>query len=152
MGTSNHLLLIEDNPGDVRLIKETFEETPYTDSLHVVTKGEEALDFLKQRGDYADVSRPSVVLLDWNLPDVPSAEVLTTITEDPDLKATPVIAFSGSASPQSVAEAYERQANAFIEKPAEIEELAEIIQTLGKFWFDAAHLPVSEPFEDGSVC
>lgn len=151
MGESHHLLLIEDNPGDVRLIKETFEETPYGDSLHVVTKGEEALDFLKQRGDYAGVSRPSVVLLDWNLPDVPSAEVLTTITEDPDLKATPVIAFSGSASPQSVVDAYDRHANAFIEKPSEIEELAEIVQTLGKFWFDAARLPVAESSDDYSM-
>lgn len=143
--------MIEDNPGDVRLIKETFEETPYVDSLDVVTEGEAALDFLKQRGDYAGVPRPSLVLLDWNLPDVPSSEILTTITEDPALKPTPVIVLSGSSSPKSVAEAYELQANAYIEKPTEIDLLSEIIQTLSKFWFDAARLPTSGPYEDGSV-
>ena len=148
MGKSHHLLLIEDNPGDVRLIKETFGETPYAGSLHVVTQGVEALDFLKRRGDYAGVSRPSLILLDWNLPDVPSTEVLTAITEDPDLRTTPVIALSGSSSPQSVLEAYDRHANAFIEKPSEIDELAEIIETLGKFWFDAARLPEPESIDD----
>lgn len=148
MGEFHYLLLIEDNPGDARLIKETFEDTPYADSLHVVSNGAEALDFLKQQGDYAGVPQPSLVLLDWNLSDVPSTEILTTITEDPDLRTTPVIALSGSASPQSVLAAYDRHANAFIEKPSDIDELAKIVQTLGKFWLDAVRLPAPDSGAD----
>lgn len=140
MGESYDILLVEDNPGDIRLFREAFKDTQYADSLHVVTKGDEVLDFLHQRGDYGDVTRPSLVLLDWNVSDKPAVSILTDIKEDPELKRIPVIVLTGPRSSRSISQAYELHANAYIEKSCSPDEILGMVQTLDEFWFSFARL------------
>lgn len=148
MEESYDVLLVEDNPGDIRLFREAFEETRYADSLHVVTKGDEVLDFLHQRGDYGDATRPSLVLLDWSISDKPAVSILTDIREDPDLKRIPVIVLTGPQSSKSISQAYELHANAYIEKACSPEEILGMVQTLDEFWFSFARLPPLELEDD----
>lgn len=148
METAGDLLLVEDHPGDIRLVREAFDETRYADTLHVVNDGDAALDFLHRRGDYVDAPRPALVLLDWNLSETSSVSTLTDIKADPELQAIPVIVLSGSKSPKSVSHAYDLHANAYIEKPSSPEGVLELVQTLDEFWFSVAWLPPLEMEEE----
>lgn len=135
------VLLVEDNPGDVRLTREAFDDGKIENTLHVVTDGVEALDFLHQRGEYADAPRPDVVLLDLNLPRKNGDEVLAEVKEDPDLRHIPVIVLTSSKSDEDVLTSYEHHANAYLTKPV---DPFEFMQTVGKFeemWFSLVRLP-----------
>ena len=136
------ILLVEDNPGDIRLTKEAFkEEGNFTNTLHVVEDGVEALDFCFQRGDYADAPRPDIILLDLNLPRKNGDEVLKEIRKDPSLQAIPVIVLTSSEEHKDVVQSYELCANAYITKPVEPTEFAEIAQSLQNFWLSVVRLP-----------
>lgn len=135
------VLLVEDNPGDVRLTKEAFKEGCINNDLHVATDGEEALDFLYQRGEYSDAPRPHLVLLDLNLPKLNGQEVLEEIRDDPDLKRLPVIILTSSGAQRDIVDSYELQSNAYLTKPVTPEDFVELVQTFEEFWFTMVQLP-----------
>jgi CheY-like chemotaxis protein len=140
-GDQVDILLVEDNPGDVRLTKEAFKSGGICNELHVTTDGVAALDFLKQRGEYADAPRPAIVLLDLNLPRKNGTEVLREIRSDPDLEYLPVIILTSSSAEEDIVDSYEQRANAFLTKPVDPDEFADRIQLAVEFWVSTAVLP-----------
>ena len=135
------VLLVEDNPGDVRLTREAFREGRIENALHVVTDGVEAMDFLLQRGDHADAARPDLVLLDLNLPRKNGDEVLAEIRDDSDLKTIPVVVLTGSKAQEDVVKSYELCANAYLTKPVDPMEFIEVVKELERFWFSVVRVP-----------
>jgi len=135
------ILLVEDNPGDVRLTQEAFEEGKIHNELHVVKDGVAALDFLYQRGEYADAPRPDVVLLDLNLPRKNGDEVLAAIRDDPDLERLPVVVLTSSDAQEDVVRSYELQANAYLTKPVDPAEFIETVRSFQEFWLSVVRFP-----------
>lgn len=135
------ILLVEDNPGDVRLTQEAFEEGYINNDLHVVWDGEEALDFLYQREDYEDAPCPNLVLLDLNLPKIDGHEVLREIRNDEDLNRLPVIILTSSDAQEDVIESYELNSNAYITKPVTPDDFVDLVETFEEFWFTMVRLP-----------
>ena len=135
------ILHVEDNPADVRLLREVlrFWEVPH--SIHVAQDGAEALDYLAQTGDEPAAPRPDLVLLDLNLPKIHGFDVLAEVKADPKLRSIPILVLSSSASAIDISRAYECRANCYIEKPTEFEEYFRVINTLRHFWFGLAQLP-----------
>lgn len=134
-------LLVEDNPGDARLVEEAFEEARLVNPLHVVTDGDEALDFVYQRGEYADAPRPDLILLDWYLSRTNGEDVLAEVKSDPDLKTIPVIVLTGSEAHTDQVKSYELQANAYVTKPVEPEKFIDTICSIREFWLNIVRLP-----------
>ncbi|MFB6270823.1 MAG: response regulator [Halobacterium sp.] len=135
------ILLVEDNPGDVRLTREAFAEASINNDLHVVTDGEAALDFLAQRGDYDDVPRPDLVLLDLNLPKVDGLEVLEHVKGTEGLRRIPVVVLTSSEAQEDVVESYERHTNAYLTKPVDPAEFVDVVRSFEEFWLTLVHLP-----------
>jgi len=129
------VLLVEDNPGDVRLTREAFQDGRINNTLHVVTDGEEALEFLFRRGEYGDAPCPHLVLLDLNLPRIDGQEVLEEMRDDPELKRIPVVILTSSESEQDVVRSYELQANAYLTKPVDPDEFTDLVRSFEEFWF-----------------
>jgi len=140
-GDTADILLVEDNPGDVRLTEEAFKEGQIKNTLHVVNDGVDALDFLRQRGEHADAPRPDIVLLDLNLPRKDGDEVLDEIRDDPELEAIPVVVLTSSEAQEDVVQSYELQANAFLTKPVDPSEFIEVVRTFREFWLSVVRLP-----------
>lgn len=135
------ILLVEDNPGDVRLIEEVFKEVHIANPLHVATDGKEAIDFVHQQGDHTDAPRPDLVLLDWNLPLAGGEEVLAEIKENDDLCTIPVVVVTGSQAQEDVAKSYELQANAYVTKPVKPDEFIDVIASVQDYWLNIVRLP-----------
>lgn len=135
------ILLVEDNPGDVRLTKEAFKQGRIENALHVVSDGTEALDFLSQRGEYADAPRPDLILLDLNLPGKDGEDVLEELKDDPALRSIPVIVLTSSRAEEDVVKSYELHANAYLTKPVDPDEFIETVRAFEKFWFSVVRLP-----------
>ncbi|QLK25172.1 response regulator [Natrinema zhouii] len=135
------ILLVEDNPGDVRLTREAFKQGRIENDLHVVSDGIEALAFLSQQGEYADVPRPDLILLDLNLPGKDGEEVLEELKDDPVLRAIPVIVLTSSRAEEDVVKSYELHANAYLTKPVDPDEFIETVRAFEKFWFSVVRLP-----------
>ncbi|MDL5361581.1 response regulator [Halalkalicoccus sp. NIPERK01] len=135
------ILLVEDNPGDVKLTQEAFKEGQIANTLHVVTDGVEALDFLFQRGEYADAPRPDFVLLDLNLPRKNGDEVLEELRADPECKDVPVIILTGSSAQEDVIRSYELAANAYLTKPVDPGEFIQTILSTERYWLSVVRLP-----------
>lgn len=138
------ILLVEDNPGDVRLTEEAFKEGQICNTLHVTTDGIEALDFLRRRGEYADAPCPDIVLLDLNLPRMDGDEVLEEIRADPDLKHLPVIILTSSSAEEDIVKSYELQANAYLTKPVDPAEFVDTIKSFQHFWLSVVRLPICD--------
>ena len=138
------VLLVEDNPGDVRLTKEAFKEGRVKNDLHVVTDGNAALEFLRQEGSYSDAPVPDVVLLDLNLPGKNGDEVLEELKSDPELRHLPVVVMTSSRAEEDVVRSYDRHANAFLTKPVDPDEFVKLIQTFENFWLSIVTLPPEE--------
>ena len=143
-GRPIEILLVEDNPGDVRLTKEAFKEGQIDNEMHVATDGEAALDYLYQRGEHEEAVRPDLVLLDLNLPKVDGIEVLEQVKGDPDLKQIPVIVLSSSEDESDVLKSYENYTNAYLTKPVDPDEFVELVRSLESFWLQFVHLPPRE--------
>ena len=138
------ILLVEDNPGDVRLTKEAFKEGKIKNTLHVVGDGVEALDYLFQRNEYADAPPPDIVLLDLNLPRKDGDEVLEEINDDPVLSRIPVIVLTSSDAEEDVIRSYDLQANAYLTKPVDPKAFIDTVQTFQSFWLEVVRLPPCE--------
>ncbi|SFR32350.1 response regulator [Halogeometricum limi] len=143
-GDAADILLVEDNPGDVRLTREAFERGNISNELHVVTDGAEALDFCYRRGAYEDAPRPHLVLLDLNLPKVDGTEVLERLKGDPDLKSIPVVVLTSSEAETDVVESYELHTNAYLTKPIDPDEFVDLVRTFEDFWLTLVKLPPRE--------
>jgi CheY-like chemotaxis protein len=135
------ILLVEDNPGDVRLTVEALSEGSVTNNLHVVDDGVKALNFLRQSGDFHQAVRPDMVLLDLNLPKMNGQEVLSAIKADPKLRSIPVVILTTSEAEQDVLRTYDLHANCYIKKPVDFEQFIQVIRSLEDFWFSIVRLP-----------
>jgi chemotaxis family two-component system response regulator Rcp1 len=140
-GKPAQLLLVEDNPGDVRLTRETLKDVKLMVDLHVVGDGVEAMAFLRQQGPYVNAPRPDLVLLDLNLPKKDGREVLAEIKSDPDLKRIPVVVLTISTAEEDILKSYNLYANAYVSKPLNLEQFAKITKAIEDFWFTIVKLP-----------
>ena len=136
-----NILLVEDNPGDVRLTIEALREGKVHNNLHVVGDGVEALAFLHRQGPYEDAPIPDLVLLDLNLPKKDGREVLEEIKADPHLRRIPVVVLTTSHAEQDVLRSYDLHANCYITKPVDLEQFINVVRTIEDFWLAVVTLP-----------
>jgi chemotaxis family two-component system response regulator Rcp1 len=134
------VLLVEDNPGDVRLTQEALRDAKVRNNLHVVADGVDAMAFLRQEGRYAGVPRPDLVLLDLNLPKKGGLEVLDEIKIDPDLQHIPVVILTTSQAEQDIVQSYRRRANAYVTKPVDLEQFLKVVGSIEQFWLEIVKL------------
>jgi two-component system, chemotaxis family, response regulator Rcp1 len=135
------ILLVEDNLGDIRLMREVLGEINPTACLHVVTDGAEAMDFLGYQGRYLKAARPSVILLDLNLPKMHGREVLARVKANPHLQTIPVIVLTSSEAKSDVESSYKLMANSYLRKPGNWSEFEDMVKSLNNFWFTRVRLP-----------
>ena len=135
------ILLIEDNPADVRLMEEAFKEISVSHHLSVVHTGGGALQFLRRQEGMTNAPRPDLVLLDLMLPDMHGLEVLAAIKKDPALRRIPAVVFSSSQARESVVEAYNLNANSYITKPVELADFIRVVKGVEEFWLTVVKLP-----------
>ncbi|MCL6465965.1 MAG: response regulator [candidate division WOR-3 bacterium] len=140
-GTPVEILLVEDNPGDVRLTQEALREAKVRNNLHVVSDGEEALKFLYRRDGYSDAPRPDIILLDLNLPKKNGQEVLAEIKADPGLRRIPVVILTTSKADEDILKSYDLHANCYVTKPVDFEQFIRVIQSIQEFWLTVVKLP-----------
>lgn len=136
-----HVLLVEDNPGDARLIVEAWKKRPRQPRLHQVATGEQALEFLLRKRGYANAPRPDLILLDLNMPRLGGRETLKIIKQDEQLRTIPVVILTTSRSPEDVLTSYDNQANSVVIKPADLDAFEKVMACIGEFWLDTVALP-----------
>jgi len=137
------ILLVEDSLGDIRLTQEVLKDSQTKNHLNVVTDGEQAMAFLRRKGQYNNAIRPDIILLDLNLPRKDGREVLSEIKDDDNLKHIPVVVLTTSDDKTDILSTYSLHANCYITKPADFDHFAEIIKTIEGFWFNTVNLPTS---------
>jgi CheY-like chemotaxis protein len=140
-GTPIEVLLIEDHPGDVRLMEESFRDSKRSIHLHVAYDGVEAMEFLMREGAYADAPRPDIILLDLNLPKMDGREVLARIKDDVSLKSIPTVILTTSEAEEDVAKAYKLQASCYISKPVGLDAFEGVMRKFADFWLANVKLP-----------
>jgi two-component system, chemotaxis family, response regulator Rcp1 len=136
------ILMVEDNPADVRLTQEAFRYGNIHNTLSVARDGVEAIDYLHHRGSFADADRPDLILLDLNLPRKNGREVLAEIKADPSLMRIPVVVLTTSRAENDVLKTYDLHANCYVVKPADLDEFIDVVKSIEHFWLKAATLPV----------
>ena len=135
------ILLVEDNPGDVRLTKEALKEGKVYSNLHWAKDGVEAMEYLRKQGKYAAVPRPDIILLDLNLPRKDGREVLEEIKSDSSLKRIPVVVLTTSKAEEDVLRTYNLHANCYVTKPVDLEKFMVVVKTIDSFWLTVVTLP-----------
>lgn len=135
------ILLVEDDEGDVLLTKKALANGKIYNSLNVARDGVEAMAFLRQEGEYADVPRPDLILLDLNMPRMDGRETLAQIKQDEDLRSIPVVVLTTSDSDQDILKSYDLQASCYITKPVDLEQFTGIVRAIKDFWFTVVKLP-----------
>jgi CheY-like chemotaxis protein len=135
------ILLVEDNPGDARLAMEALKEAKVRNRLHWVKDGVEAMEFLRRQGEYSNVGRPDVMLLDLNLPRKDGREVLSEVKSDEDLRRIPVVILTISADEEDILRSYDRHANCYITKPLSLDRFMEVVKSIEDFWLEIVKLP-----------
>ncbi|WP_440764940.1 response regulator [Natronorubrum sp. DTA7] len=135
IGETIDILLVEPNPGDMRLFEENFREAKLMNAVHAVTDGEAALEFVNQRGEYADAPRPDLILLEPQLPGQSGMEVLAQLNDEPLLREIPVIVLTSSEVGESIVKSHDLEADAYIQKPVETDEFIEFVREVEEFWF-----------------
>jgi two-component system, chemotaxis family, response regulator Rcp1 len=135
------ILLAEDNKGDIRLMGEVLREINPTARLHLVRDGVEAMEFLGYQGRYLDAPRPSVILLDLNLPKMHGHEVLAGVKANPHLQTIPVIVLTSSEAETDVVKSYELMANSYLKKTGDLSEFEALVKSLNDFWLTRVKLP-----------
>jgi CheY-like chemotaxis protein len=143
-GRPIEILLVEDNPGDVRLIAEALRDGKVKNKLHIAKDGMEATAFLHREGEYADALYPDLILLDLNLPKKDGPEVLAEIKEDPALKHIPVVILTSSQEGEDIVKAYNLHANCYVTKPIDLEQFIMVVKSISDFWLTIVKLPTEE--------
>ncbi len=135
------ILLVEDNPSDVRLTVEALKEAKVRNNLHIVTDGEEAMDSLYRRGKYKNATHPDLILLDLNLPKKDGREILAEIKKDTALKRIPIVILTTSSAEEDILRAYDLHANCYITKPVDFDQFMKVVQSIENFWLTIVCLP-----------
>ena len=140
-GRPMEILLVEDNPGDVRFTAEVLKEAEVRNNLSVAKDGVEAIAFLRRQGQYLDAPRPDLILLDLNLPKKDGREVLAEIKADESLKRIPVVVLTTSQAEQDIIRSYSLYANCYITKPVDLDQFIRVVQSIEDFWLTIVKLP-----------
>jgi two-component system response regulator len=135
------ILIVEDNPGDARLIKEVLNDNKVYNSLYIVNDGVEAMNFLHNQGEYQNVPRPDIIILDLNLPKRDGREVLAEIKADEELRHIPVVIMTISQAEEDILKTYKLHANCYITKPIDLNEFIKVVKSIEDFWFSIVKLP-----------
>ena len=141
LGRPIEILLVEDNPGDVRLTQEALQENKVWNRLHLAPDGVEALAFLRREGSHADAPRPDVILLDLNLPKKDGTEVLAEIKADEGLKTIPVVILTTSKAEEDITRSYKLHANCYVTKPVNLDQFLRVVKEVENFWLCVVKLP-----------
>jgi CheY-like chemotaxis protein len=136
-----NILIVEDNPTDVMLMREALDHADLPNTLHVAVNGIEAMEFLLHQGKYATMPRPELILLDLNMPRMNGHEVLAAIKADASLRAIPIVILTTSSAETDIKLAYGQHANCYITKPVDFEAFAEVVRSIRSFWFSIVTLP-----------
>jgi CheY-like chemotaxis protein len=144
IGRPIEILLVEDNPGDVRLAKEALKEGKVRNNLSVAGDGVAALEFLRREGKHASAPRPDLILLDLNLPKKDGRQVLAEIKADAELKVIPVVILTTSSAEQDILHSYDLHANCYITKPVDLEQFITVVRSIEHFWLEIVTLPKAE--------
>jgi CheY-like chemotaxis protein len=139
--SSIEILLVEDNPGDVRLTQEALRESKVLNQLAVAKDGVEALEMLRREGPYANQPRPDLILLDLNLPRKDGRELLADIKDDAILRRIPVVVLTTSEAENDILRAYDLHANCYIVKPVDLDQFMNVVRTIEGFWLSIVKLP-----------
>lgn len=140
-GRPAEFLLVEDNPGDVRLTREALRESKVRNNLSVVGDGEEALKFLRRHSPYENAPRPDIILLDLNLPKKDGREVLSEIKSDSALKRIPVVVITSSEAEQDILQTYDLHVNCYVTKPVDLDQFIKVVRSIEDFWLTIVRLP-----------
>jgi CheY-like chemotaxis protein len=143
-GKPIEILLVEDNPGDVRLTQKALAESKIYNKLHVAEDGEEAMEFLRMEGRHAGAVKPDMVLLDLNLPGLDGREVLRLIKSDEHLKRIPVIILTTSKAEEDILRTYGDYANCYVTKPLDITQFFDVVRSIEDFWLTIVKLPARQ--------
>ena len=141
VGTAVDILLVEDNPADIRLTQEAMRDSKLINKLNVVRDGVEAIEYLRRLGKYSTARRPDIILLGLNLPKMDGREVLEEIKKDEALKSIPVVILTTSEAEMDIIRSYNAHANCYISKPVAFEKFARVISVIENFWFTIVKLP-----------
>jgi chemotaxis family two-component system response regulator Rcp1 len=141
VGRPVEILLVEDNPGDVRLTREALREGKVRNNLSVAADGVEAIAFLRKEGEHAGAVRPDLILLDLNLPRKDGREVLEEIKADPSLRHIPVVVLTSSQAEEDIVRAYDLHANCYVTKPVDLDQFIRVVESIEDFWFTIVKLP-----------
>lgn len=139
------ILLVDDNPGDVRLTEEALKYGRVENRLHTASDGVEALNFLRRVGRHTDAPRPDIILLDLNMPRMNGRQLLAEIKEDSALKKIPVVILTGSREMDDIVRTYDLHANCYVTKPIDFEQFIEMVKSITDFWLTVVKLPQGEP-------
>ena len=135
------ILLVEDNPGDVRLTQEALRAGKMLNRLHVVEDGERAMQFLRRQSPYVDAPSPDLILLDLNLPKKDGREVLAEIKQDSTLQRIPVVVLTTSQADEDICRAYKLNANCYVAKPVDLDQFINVVKSIEDFWLTVVRLP-----------
>jgi CheY-like chemotaxis protein len=135
------VLLVEDDEGDVLMTREAFEHFKIRNTLHVVSDGEQALQFVRRTGDYADAPTPGLIMLDLNLPRRGGLEVLSDLKSDPDLRVIPVVILTTSQAEEDIVRSYSLHANAYVTKPVDFDRFIDVVRQIDNFFITVVKLP-----------
>jgi len=140
-GRPIEILLVEDNPGDVRLTREALRDAKVHNNLHVVGDGIEAMEFLRRDRQYSDRPRPDVILLDLNLPRKDGREVLAEVKNDENLRRIPIVVLTTSQAEEDILKVYDLRANCYVTKPVDLDQFIKVVKSIDSFWFTIVALP-----------
>lgn len=140
-GKPIEILLVEDNPGDVRLTQEVLKEGRIANNLSIVTDGVEAIEFLSQQGKFTDAPRPDLILLDLNLPRKDGREVLADVKFNEKWKRIPIVVLTTSQAEEDILKAYNLYANCYITKPIDLDQFIKVVRSIEEFWLSIVKLP-----------
>ncbi|MGZ4513281.1 MAG: response regulator [Mycobacterium sp.] len=140
-GRAIEILLVEDDPGDELITREAFEHNKLKNNLHVAHDGEEGLDFLYKRGEFAGAPRPDLILLDLNLPKYDGRQLLEKVKSDPDLSRIPIVVLTTSSAEEDILRSYELHANAYVTKPVDLDQFINAVRQIDEFFIQVVRLP-----------
>jgi len=147
VGRPVEFLLVEDNPGDVRLTQEALKDSKVRNNLNILGDGISALAFLHRETPFQDAPRPDIILLDLNLPRMDGREVLSRIKADPDLKRIPVVVITSSEAEQDILKTYDLHVNCYVTKPVDLDQFIKVVQSIETFWLTIVKLPSTDIME-----